>query len=369
MSSLVTINSIAAINPTVDRMGLSPTDIVPFVAMADVSNDGQIINVQQRRYEDVRTGYTGFCQGDILLAKITPCFENGKCALVDIPGDFNVAFGSTEFHVLRPNKGVYPRYLFHALNASKFRFLGEKAMTGAAGQKRVPVDFISNFKIPLPLFDEQRRIAAILDKADAIRRKRQKALKLADDLVKSQFIEMFGDPVTNPKKWAKIKWNDLFNTTTGKLDSNAMIANGKYPFFTCAKEAYRIDEHAFDCEALLLAGNNAAGVYDVKHYDGKFNAYQRTYVITLKNQHHSYSLFKIILEQKLKQMQTLSKGTNTKYLTMAILGAFDFIAPPLELQNNFTSFVRQADKSKFDMQRQFNEAEMLFSSLNQQYFG
>lgn len=83
---------------------------------------------------------------------------------------------------------------------------------------------------------------------------------------------MFGNTETNKKGLVVKKWNDIFSTTTGKLDSNAMVEGGEYPFFTCAKEIYWIDKYAFDCEALLLAGNNAVGVYDVKHYKGKFNA-------------------------------------------------------------------------------------------------
>lgn len=143
-----------------------------------------------------------------------------------------------------------------------------------------------------------------------------------------------------------MKWNNIFNTTTGKLDSNAMVENGKYPFFTCAKEVFRIDKYAFDQEALLLAGNNAAGKYDVKYYKGKFNAYQRTYVLGLKKE-WSYQLFRYQLEDKLEYLQHQSLGGLTKYLTLKILGELEFIVPPLDLQNQFADFVAQVDKSKF----------------------
>ena len=147
------------------------------------------------------------------------------------------------------------------------------------------------------------------------------------------------------------KWKDVFNTTTGKLDSNAMVEGGKYPFFTCAKESFWIDKYAFDCEALLLAGNNAAGIYDVKHYRGKFNAYQRTYVLTLKNDDWRYELFKLQLEEKLEFLRHQSKGTNTRYLTMTILNNLEFKIPSIELQNKFADFVKQVDKQKFDIQK------------------
>ena len=141
-------------------------------------------------------------------------------------------------------------------------------------------------------------------------------------------------------------WNDVFNTKTGKLDSNAMVEDGEYPFFTCSKEVLRIDQYAFDQEALLLAGNNAAGKYDVKYYKGKFNAYQRTYVLGLK-QAWSYRLFQYQLEDKLVYLQQQSLGGLTKYLTMKILGELSFIIPPMDKQSEFESFVSQTDKSKF----------------------
>ena len=153
---------------------------------------------------------------------------------------------------------------------------------------------------------------------------------------------MFGD-----KDYPKQKWDDIFITKTGKLDSNAMVENGEYPFFTCAKEVFRIDNYAFDQEALLLAGNNAAGKYDVKYYKGKFNAYQRTYVLSLK-ENYDYQLFKYQLEDKLDYLRQQSLGGLTKYLTLKILETLEFIVPPIEHQKNFAAFVQQIDKSKFE---------------------
>ena len=127
-----------------------------------------------------------------------------------------------------------------------------------------------------------------------------------------------------------------------------MVEDGEYPFFTCAKEVFKIDKYAFDQEALLLAGNNAAGKYDVKHYKGKFNAYQRTYVLSLKEE-WEYPLFKYQLEDKLEYLRQQSLGGLTKYLTLKILETLDFIVPPIGLQKKFTTFVQQIDKSKFEI--------------------
>lgn len=118
-----------------------------------------------------------------------------------------------------------------------------------------------------------------------------------------------------------------------------------------------------------MAGNNAAGVYDVKHYKGKFNAYQRTYILQLKDKEWSYPLFKYQLEDRLQYLQSQSKGTNTRYLTMGILNSLAFIVPPKAMQDTFTIFVSQIDKSKVAVQKALDEAQLLFDSLMQEYFG
>jgi len=218
-------------------------------------------------------------------------------------------------------------------------------------------------ELSLPDMSKQCEIAKVLNQLSAIIEKRQTEIKELDNLIKARFVEMFFD-----KGYPVLGWNDVFNTTTGKLDSNAMVEDGKYPFFTCAKEVYRIDKYAFDQEALLLAGNNAAGKYDVKYYKGKFNAYQRTYVLGLK-QEWSYRLFQYQLEDKLVYLQQQSLGGLTKYLTMKILGGLSFIIPPMEQQIEFESFVKQVDKSKVAVQKSLDETQKLFDSLMQEYFG
>ncbi len=164
------------------------------------------------------------------------------------------------------------------------------------------------------------------------------------------------------KGYSVLKWNDVFNTTTGKLDSNAAVDGGTYPFFTCSKEVLRIDDYAFEEEALLLAGNNAAGKYDVKYYSGKFNAYQRTYVLTLK-ENWSYRLFQYQLEDKLTYLQQQSLGGLTKYLTLKILGELEFIIPPKKQQDKFDLFIKQIDKSKLLFTR-----PDLFTQLEKQIY-
>ena len=250
-------------------------------------------------------------------------------------------------------------YLWYAI-ASKVDELNSKG-TGSTF-KAISKSVLAETEIPLPALAEQQIVAGRLAKVDELIALRKEQLAKLDQLVKSRFIELF-----DGEGYPTLKWNEVFNTTTGKLDSNAMVENGEYPFFTCAKEVLRIDKYAFDQEALLLAGNNAAGKYDVKYYKGKFNAYQRTYVLELKEE-WSYQLFKYQLEDKLVYLQQQSLGGLTKYLTLKILGELEFIVPPIDKQNEFTVFVKQTDKSKLEIQQSLDKLELLKKSLMQQYF-
>ena len=117
------------------------------------------------------------------------------------------------------------------------------------------------------------------------------------------------------------KLPDICNITTGKLDANAAVAGGAYPFFTCAPEPTTIDSFAFDCDAILLAGNNAQGNFHITRYNGKFNAYQRTYVITAKDG-YNIDFIKYMLELSLAHFKSQAQGSQTKFLTIQILNSF-----------------------------------------------
>lgn len=268
--------------------------------------------------------------------------------------------GADGVKVLRSRfKDANYRYLYYALKSVKIPNTGYNRH----------FKWLKEAKIYYPNSEEQSKIVLILDGISSVIEHRQRQLQKLDELVKARFVELFGDPELNPRGLPVLPWNAVFLTTTGKLDSNAMVENGLYPFFTCAKESYKIDSYAFDCEALLLAGNNAAGIYDVKHYKGKFNAYQRTYVLRLMNEKWSYILFKRQLEDKLQYLQSQSKGTNTRYLTLGILNELRFVVPPVAEQEQFAVFVEQTDKSKVAVQKALDEAQLLFDSLMQKYFG
>lgn len=196
----ITLSQVVSINPRTDSSRFNHGSEIAFLGMADISEAGVISSIQTRNFKEVQKGYTCFQNGDILLAKITPCFENGKAVLVQGLAS-EIGFGSTEFHVLRPSEEIDRRFLFHLVWNRNFRLNGAQRMTGSAGQKRIPTIFLEEYEINLPNIEEQKRIAAILDKADSLRRKRQQTIQLADDFLRATFLDMFGDPVTNPKGW------------------------------------------------------------------------------------------------------------------------------------------------------------------------
>lgn len=130
--------------------------------MDAVGEQGEIDASDEKLLADVYNGYTYFLENDILIAKITPCFENGKGAIAR--GLKNgVGFGTTEFHVLRPLQGMSERWLFYLTKCDFFRKIGGSEMLGAGGQKRLPEEFIRNLRVGIPSFSEQERIADFLD--------------------------------------------------------------------------------------------------------------------------------------------------------------------------------------------------------------
>lgn len=162
----VALGDVCEVNPRADA--LKGVDQISFVAMADTSESGHLMTQTIVPYsKKAVAGYTRFRRGDILCAKITPCFENGKGALTDNL-EMPQGIGSTEFHVIRTGDRVLPEIAHAVVQSTKFRRRGELWMTGSAGQKRVPADFIAEYEMDLPPLDEQRRIVRVLDVADRL---------------------------------------------------------------------------------------------------------------------------------------------------------------------------------------------------------
>ncbi len=135
----------------------SDLDEVVFLPMENISEDGEIDCSIKQPIAKVKTGFSSFAKNDVVVAKITPCFENGKGACLD-KLESDIGYGTTELFNLRAGDEVLPKYLYFITMTKVFRILGEGQMTGSAGQKRVPADFIKDFTIGLPPIDEQQEI-------------------------------------------------------------------------------------------------------------------------------------------------------------------------------------------------------------------
>lgn len=231
---------------------------------------------------------------------------------------------------LVPSDELDHKYLYYYLS-SIVQLLNDLG-TGATF-KELSGGKLKEVPIPVPPLPEQQRIVAVLDEAFAgiatarvaAEQSRQNARALFESVLSSVDGEMaaLGDYVT-------IK--------TGKLDANAAVEGGIYPFFTCAREIYAIDNFAFDCEAILLAGNNAVGDFNVKHYSGKFNAYQRTYVITINSEdqlHYRFLYFQML--KSLKRFKAQSVGAGTKFLKLGMIKDLEIALPSLEEQRRLVS--------------------------------
>lgn len=206
----VLLPEVAEFDPSAPRNGDLPPDTdVGFLSMSGLDSDCVAVTPGEiRTAAEVSGGFTYFQNGDVLVAKITPCFENGKTAEVSTSAEH--CFGSTEFHVIRVYESrLLPRYLTHYLRQPWIREAGQRRMTGSAGQRRVPRSFLQELRLPLPPLEEQRRIAAILDKADALRQKRRLALQKLDSLTQSIFLDLFGDPRETPSAARREKLGDV----------------------------------------------------------------------------------------------------------------------------------------------------------------
>ena len=175
----------ATLNPRVSEVRrLAPDTEVSFVPMEAVGEYGGLDLSLTKELDDVADGFTYFSDGDVLVAKITPCFENGKGSLAE--GLLNgIAFGTTELHIVRCGSELDKKFAFYLTLGDGFRKLGEAEMYGAGGQKRVPASFIANLKHLIPPLAEQRAIAAFLDretaKLDALVGQKERLIELLQE--------------------------------------------------------------------------------------------------------------------------------------------------------------------------------------------
>ena len=166
-----------------------------------------------------------------------------------------------------------------------------------------------------------------------------------------------------------IKLKKIATYPTGKLNSNAAEKDGIYPFFTCSHDIYRINNYAYDGEYVLLGGNNATGDFPIFYYNGKFNAYQRTYLIQPidTNQFDTRYLFYSI-GLKLKLMQSNAAGTATRFLTQPILDNINIEYRPLPIQQKIASILSAYDNLIQNYKKQIEALQTAASELYKEWF-
>jgi len=388
------IGEVTQVNPklaSADRPDLN--DQVSFVPMASVSEETMSIEVHEERpFSEVCKGYTPFMRGDVLVAKITPCFENGKMALADnLPHE--LGFGTTEFHVFRPSERVTGPYLFNILRVPWLRTAGAMKMRGAAGQRRVPADFIASVQIPIPPLADQKRIARILDAAEALRAKRREALVQLDTLIQSIFLDMFGDPVSNPMGWSPtslsaiseelrdgpfgsnlktshyvengIRVIRLQNIGVGEMlnDDLAFISEEHFaslPRNHCKPGDVIIgtmgDPNLRACvvPAALQRALNKADCILMRVDKSKADA---SYVCWLLN---SPGIVSTALR--------LVRGQTRGRVSLGRLKKLKILLPPIDLQLRFAAIVRSVEQQKASQRAHLAELDTLFSSLQSRAF-
>ena len=267
--------------------------------------------------------------------------KNGDVAFADASEDTNEVAKPIEFYDCSDKQIVCGLHTIHGrdkLNATEVGFKGyafsstpfhHKIRRLAQGSKIYSISSKNFAEVTLgvPTKKEQRKIVDLLSKLDERIATQNKIIEQLQSLIKGIRVRLFSFDNYDIKYLG-----DLCSITTGKLDANAMVENGKYPFFTCAEDTFRIDEYAFDTEALLISGNGANLGY-IHYYNGKFNAYQRTYVLDKFSVEVMY--LKYYLETFLNQRinQEVNVG-NTPYIVLSTLTKMKIKIPDISQQRN-----------------------------------
>ena len=364
----VPLGEVCTINPRVKRSEIPEEDmLVSFVRMAAVDERfGMITAREDRLLVDVSKGFTAFEDGDVLLAKITPCMENGKAAVAHHLTN-GVGRGSTEFYVLRPGGKVLGEYVYHFVRQPRFREKAKRHFTGTAGQQRVPKSFMENVPIPLPTLDEQRQIVGILNRTARIERLSALVNKHLGDFIPALFIKMFGDPIENPMRWERRRLGDV-SEIQGGLQVTRKRANHplKKPYLRVANvlrnqlvldeiKCIRLTENELDRvrlqrnDLLIVEGHGNPGeIGRSAIWDGSVkDCVHQNHLIRVRPNRDSIApefacayLNSTSGRQHLLRSGKTTSGLNT--ISTSDVKACALFVPPLDLQNRFAEIVAAA---------------------------
>lgn len=386
---MVRLGDVCTINPRIKTF--QDDFMVSFVPMQNVSEEGTVDASIIKYYGEVKKGFTYFQENDVLFAKITPCMENGKGGIARNLKN-GVAFGSTEFHVLRPNPNfMISSWLYYLTSWPEFRKECEKNMTGSAGQKRVPKTFLENYEIQLPELDEQRKIAAVLDKVSDLIAKRRQQLDKLDELIKARFVEMFGEPHENPKHWQEDELSHHLKVIGGyafKSDGFTdegipvlRIGNINSGRFLPVNMVYWSDDSALARYKvfpgdLVMSLTGTVGKDDYGNvcilgadYD-EYYLNQRNAKLSIEAALNKCYFSELLKFPRIKKRLTgISRGVRQANISNKDILTLRVPIPPIELQEQFAAFVEQTEKTKTTISESLEKLETLKKALMQEYFG
>ncbi|WP_286035686.1 restriction endonuclease subunit S [Succinatimonas hippei] len=360
VKDLVKLGDCCELNPCAPQN--LPNILYSFVPMSAIGINGEIDNSEYRKLEDLKGGYSYFINGDVLFAKITPCMENGKGA-VALNLKNNIGVGSTEFHVLRPKTNVISSYWLYLLTKTdKFRQAAEKSMTGSAGQKRVPISFIRNYQIALPIIAEQHRIEKIIYKINEILGFLEKKLNKFNMLINSRFVEMFGDLISNSQNRKLVRLEELGKWSSGGTPpkSNKPYFEGSINWFTAGElnslylndSIDKISEEAiYETSAKLFTkGSMLVGMYDTAAFklgilSKDSSANQACACITPNSKVNILWLYAALIAIRPKVLN-MRKGVRQKNLNLQMIKELRIPYVNLNEQNEYVKIFKRIYQSK-----------------------
>lgn len=319
---------------------------IPFITISDIDSSNRLnLDVKQfvpeeyyNNLKDIRKAQ----RNDILYSVV------GSFGIpVIIKGNDKFAF-QRHIAILRPDSTkVIPDYLFYIMKTYNFYMQADSVAIGAA-QRTISLTALRNMTVELPSMDVQKKIASTLSRYDSLIDNYQKQIKLLEEAAQRLYKEWFvnlrfpGHENTKivdgvPEGWEKKKLGSIAPILTGKKDANYGTPDGNYPFFTCSQEPIKAPSYSFDAEAVLLAGN---GDFNVKLYRGKFEAYQRTYVLIPSNADLLYVLYNSVAKNMVKLANGAS-GSTIKFLTKRMIENIDVLVPTNTILNEYNSLRRK----------------------------
>ena len=377
------IRNVAQLSPDYSSGKPKFDDLCTVVPMELISESGKIDTTMSVPFVDVMDGLNLFETGDVLFAKIAPCMENGKGAFVkNLPTRY--AFGSTEFHVLRPSHAVDARFLYYYTFNPTFRAYAAENMFGAAGQKRVSSRFLKDTRLFLPSLPEQERIAAYLDAScatiDATVDIKRRQLETLDGLRKSTIrcavssglnpsVPMRGTDVPwiprIPEHWRLVRVKDVlefFNTVRIPLSAaeRGLMTEKIYDYYGASGVIDKVEAYLFDGTYILIAEDGANLLTRSKPLaflaTGKFWVNNHAHI--LKPRWGDETFFVNVLESQ--DFSLFVTGAAQPKLTMENLGRFHLAVPPVPEQKEIVTFIQGKD---IEFRRLFTQIESQIETL------